>query len=46
MRSDPRSLFFLVGHCHVQPTGVDILVAYNRAGKLKVHKVIQFYIDI
>ena len=35
MRSDPRSLFFLVGHCYVQPTGIDILVAYNRDRKIK-----------
>ena len=35
MRIDPRSLFFLVGHCYVQPTGVDILVAYNRDRKIK-----------
>ena len=26
---------FKVGHCHLQLTGVDIWVAYNRDGKIK-----------
>ena len=49
MRSDRRSLFFLVGHCYVQPTGIDILVAYNRDRKIESaqsYTIIYIYIYI